>query len=273
MAIRFPLATRNKSKNVVKLKIVLVWVTAVAITSPVTILGLIDETNILNDNHCALTNSDFIIYGSICAFFIPLTIMIISYSFTLYLLIGQSKKLKNGKQEGQPMIRRSLSRKAIKKGPRMKFSTRRTQSCPLDQQPNDQNYTPIITRKSRLKSSVSFPIHPAMVNNHSQCSSSDQSPMCSARVADRQTSRFAHMNIPETVGEDNHKTNNRCGTQERMWTRNSGNSSLQGLVKKHQLVIKAASILLMKKDDATMQKAEEVHTEQKASKVIGIVFI
>lgn len=60
-----------------------------------------------------------------------------------------------------------------------------------------------------------------------------------------------------------------------LWTRDDpqsgGTNSLQGLVKKHQLVIKAASILLMKKE--AIQKENDVHTEKKASKVIGVVFI
>jgi hypothetical protein len=42
----------------------------------------------------------------------------------------------------------------------------------------------------------------------------------------------------------------------------SSPSALSRLIKKHQLELKAASI-----------KTDDVHTEQKASKVIGIVFI
>ncbi|KAJ8310266.1 hypothetical protein KUTeg_012131 [Tegillarca granosa] len=124
--------------------VVLVWVIALAISSPITILGIIDERNVLNENQCTLRNDDFIIYGSISAFFIPLVIMIISYSLTLYLLIGQSKLNHSGQQEGQPMIRRSLSRKPIRPRTRVKFPTRRTRSCPLGEHKN-AIYSPMST--------------------------------------------------------------------------------------------------------------------------------
>jgi 5-hydroxytryptamine receptor 2 len=115
MAIRAPLTNRNKSKTVVILKIIIVWVISITISSPITILGFIDQSNVLIGNYCVLSNKHFMIYGSICAFFIPLFIMILSYSLTVYLLIKQAKKCQKGKHKGKLMIRRSLSRKPIRR--------------------------------------------------------------------------------------------------------------------------------------------------------------
>ncbi|XP_060078637.1 5-hydroxytryptamine receptor 2C-like [Ylistrum balloti] len=293
MAIRYPLATRNKSKTVVILKIILVWVIALAISSPITILGFIEQSNVLNDKQCMLTNQNFIIYGSICAFFIPLTIMVISYSFTLYLLIGQCNKSKSGQAEGQPMIRRSLSRKPNKQRPRVKFSARRTRSCPEEDQECSQDTTPIIQRKPLIKSSISFPLH----SHHRQHNQNSSGHPGVSRQGDGRGEgrgdgrvegrRMLNVRTEEVPSSNSNSPNNTLWTRETspnpgsnggsaspLWTRGAqptGTTSLQGLVKKHQLVIKAASILLMKKE--AIQKENDVHTEEKASKVIGVVFI
>ena len=282
MAIRFPLAIRNKSKTVVALKVVSVWVIALAITSPITILGLMDEKNVLNNSVCALSNQHFIIYGSICAFFIPLTIMVISYSFTLYLLIGQSNcQAGRGKQEDQPMMRRSLSRKA-KRRTHVKFSAQRTHSCPLGPEHEEDNHVPIVSHKSRIKTSISFPLHKNKRNNNQVPPPSSQSSQTPSPVCPRQHAISESSNIKNSHIDNHCEQCNSVPKSEKvktgLWTSSkhtekTQSSSLQGLVKKHQLVIKAASILLMRKEDTPLKKIDDVHTEQKASKVIGIVFI
>ncbi|KAH3812993.1 5-hydroxytryptamine receptor 2A-like [Dreissena polymorpha] len=110
LAIRDPLATRSRSKLAVRIKIVLVYVVALAISSPIMILGIIDEHNILNNNKCMLVNEPFIIYGSVSAFYIPLTIMGLIFGMTLRLLRKQHK-LCNAKErkDGEVLIRRLQS--------------------------------------------------------------------------------------------------------------------------------------------------------------------
>ncbi|ESO85908.1 hypothetical protein LOTGIDRAFT_82265, partial [Lottia gigantea] len=107
IGIRYPLWTKNKTKSVVSMKIVLVWTISIAITSPITVLGLLEPQNVLMGDICALTNSHFIIYGSIFAFFIPLCIMLVMYGLTVKML-NQQAKLCNAK-DGAPMMRRSTS--------------------------------------------------------------------------------------------------------------------------------------------------------------------
>lgn len=276
MAIRSPLTTRNISKSVVVIKLAIVWVTSIAISSPITILGFINESNVFSNQHCALSNGNFKIYGSVCAFFIPLLIMVLSYGLTLYTLISQSQKLHaQGKENEQPVIRRSLSRKPLKRGTRVRFQTR-NRSSPHQEEADEHLYTPIINRKSIPKTSL----HSSMEN---MCETSSQKGTCatsplidnhhqSRKISMKEFSMSdssCHLNIDH--GSNDQSKEIVPWTRTRLILPNGHTSNLRGLVRKHQLVLKATSILLMKKTH--IKKLDDVHTEQKASKVIGIVFI
>ncbi|XP_052702842.1 5-hydroxytryptamine receptor 2C-like [Crassostrea angulata] len=276
MAIRSPLTTRNISKSVVVIKLAIVWVTSIAISSPITILGFINESNVFSNQHCALSNGNFKIYGSVCAFFIPLLIMVLSYGLTLYTLISQSQKLHaQGKENEQPVIRRSLSRKPLKRGTRVRFQTR-NRSTHHQEEADEHLYTPIINRKSIPKTSL----HSSMEN---MCEISSQKGTCatSPLIDNHHQSRktptkefsmsdsSCHLNIDH--GSNDQSKEIVPWTRTRLILPNGHTSNLRGLVRKHQLVLKATSILLMKKTH--IKKLDDVHTEQKASKVIGIVFI
>lgn len=276
MAIRSPLTTRNISKSVVVIKLAIVWVTSIAISSPITILGFINESNVFSNQHCALSNGNFKIYGSVCAFFIPLLIMVLSYGLTLYTLISQSQKLHaQGKENEQPVIRRSLSRKPLKRGTRVRFQTR-NRSTHHQEETDEHLYTPIINRKSIPKTSL----HSSMEN---MCETSSQKGTCatsplidnhhqSRKIPTKEFSMSdssCHLNIDH--GSNDQSKEIVPWTRTRLILPNGHTSNLRGLVRKHQLVLKATSILLMKKTH--IKKLDDVHTEQKASKVIGIVFI
>lgn len=259
LAISSPLAVRNKSKCVVILKIVLVWALSLAITSPITILGLVDQSNILNDMQCALTNADFIIYGSTGAFFIPLGIMVIAYGLTVRLLHHKAKMNKKD-YEGQPIIRRSISRRAKQFRKRVKLMPRRTKSCP-DKSFHDFSHFQNHSRTRSVKSCLAAP------------QSNDEMVTPPPSPTDVNTDHELN-----TIKEENH---NGIG-----W-RKSSNSSITGsmsssydspkklksLVKKHQLVMKATNILLFRKESMNHRHDQDgVNTEQKASKVLGVVF-
>lgn len=241
MAIKAPLSNRNKSKTVVILKIVMVWVISVTISSPITILGFIDEANILSGNYCVLSNKHFRIYGSICAFFIPLLIMILSYSLTLYLLIRQSTKCQRARNSGRPMIRRSLSRKPIRRRPYIKFQSKLTtpNGTIIEQAEVTDPYSPMINKKPRLRASLTFPIQK---NTYLSPDISPESESISSVYHSQESLNTKWAKKPQSNP--------------------SSPSALSRLIKKHQAELKAASI-----------KTDDVHTEQKASKVIGIVFI
>ncbi|KAK3095462.1 hypothetical protein FSP39_014976, partial [Pinctada imbricata] len=276
MAIRAPLSTRNKSRTVVILKVILVWVTAMAISSPITILGMIDDKNIIAQGQCIINNDYFKLYGSLCAFFIPLFVMIFSYSLTLFILIRRSKKCHSRKKEsGQPQIRRSLSRKTgLKKVTRVHFHAKRPNKYPAET-PNEV-YTAMIPRKSRLKPQVtslsegdlssSPPVIPRgkVYNFNNRLSS----PNDCYREIKRETTRFQGDNDQTLTGSRSLPKQNGVSVSH-----DQAHSHLSGLVRKHQLVIKAANILLMRKTSPVSPKKDDVTTEQKASKVIGIVFM
>ncbi|XP_062572246.1 5-hydroxytryptamine receptor 2A-like [Saccostrea cucullata] len=278
MAIKSPLKSRNISKSVVIIKLAIVWVISLAISSPITILGFINESNVYSNHHCALSNGNFKIYGSVCAFFIPLFIMVFSYGLTLYTLISQSHKLHaQGKENDEPVIRRSLSRKPLKHGTRVRFQARKRNRSHNQEEAEDQLYTPIINRKSNPKSSMH-----SSVENISETSSPRGMGASSPLIDNQQlqsppnlmkelemSDSNCHLNLDQSPGDKSKKV--KPWTRSRLIIPNGHTSNLRGLVKKHQLVLKATNILLLKK--AHIKKLDDVHTEQKASKVIGIVFI
>ena len=82
---------RNKTKTMVVLKIMFVWVISMAICSPLGVYGFLDYTNVYNDGLCVPTIQDFVMYGSIFAFYVPLFIMVLTYTLTLRILCNNQK--------------------------------------------------------------------------------------------------------------------------------------------------------------------------------------
>ncbi|CAF0912241.1 unnamed protein product [Rotaria sordida] len=82
--IRFPFRYgRNKTRRIMFLKIVAVWAISAAVSSPIFVLGIVNEKNVLSEGICAPNNASFRIYGSIFAFYIPFIIMITTYALTM----------------------------------------------------------------------------------------------------------------------------------------------------------------------------------------------
>ncbi|XP_069871147.1 5-hydroxytryptamine receptor 2B isoform X1 [Dipodomys merriami] len=90
IAIKKPIqANQYNSRATAFIKITVVWLISIGIAIPVPIKGL--ETDILNPNNitCELTKErfgNFMLFGSLAAFFTPLTIMIITYFLTIQAL-------------------------------------------------------------------------------------------------------------------------------------------------------------------------------------------
>jgi len=92
--IHSPLKNRNKSSGVVAVKISAVWLTSTVIGSPLIALGVFHPEQILNESQeCAIFNAYFLIYGSLVAFFGPLSIMLVALSLTVRLLNRQAEQL------------------------------------------------------------------------------------------------------------------------------------------------------------------------------------
>ncbi len=86
---------RNKTKTMVALKITFVWVISIAICSPLCIMGYVDYSNVYNNNNCIPAIREFVLYGSIFAFFIPLGIMVVTYTLTIRILCTNQQLMTN----------------------------------------------------------------------------------------------------------------------------------------------------------------------------------
>ncbi|KAM3960136.1 5-hydroxytryptamine receptor 2A [Aphomia sociella] len=93
LGIRNPLKSRHHStKRVVVIKIALVWLLSMFVSSSITVLGLINRTNIMpTPDLCVINNRFFWIFGSLVAFYIPMLTMVVSFALTVQLLKRQAR--------------------------------------------------------------------------------------------------------------------------------------------------------------------------------------
>lgn len=88
LGIRNPLGSRHHStKRLVGIKIALVWVLAMLVSSSITVLGIINNSNIMpQPEMCVINNRAFFVFGSLVAFYVPMVMMVITYALTVQLL-------------------------------------------------------------------------------------------------------------------------------------------------------------------------------------------
>uniref|UniRef100_A0A336KPM4 CSON013353 protein n=1 Tax=Culicoides sonorensis TaxID=179676 RepID=A0A336KPM4_CULSO len=88
LGIRNPLGSRHHStKRLTSIKIALVWLMAMIVSSSITVLGIVNEENIMPEPYiCAINNRAFFVLGSLVAFYIPMVIMVVTYALTVQLL-------------------------------------------------------------------------------------------------------------------------------------------------------------------------------------------
>nr|XP_032828017.1 5-hydroxytryptamine receptor 2B-like [Petromyzon marinus]XP_032828018.1 5-hydroxytryptamine receptor 2B-like [Petromyzon marinus] len=90
IAIKRPIQhSRFNSRSKTLLKITAVWAISIGIASPIPVLGLQDQQHVFVNGACILNIQNFIIYGSVVSFFLPLLIMVVIYVLTIRLLRGQ----------------------------------------------------------------------------------------------------------------------------------------------------------------------------------------
>ncbi|XP_071197441.1 5-hydroxytryptamine receptor 2A-like [Salvelinus alpinus] len=91
IAIRNPLHhSRFNSRTKARLKIMAVWTISVGISMPIPVLGLRDHTKVFKEGSCLLTDDSFVLVGSFVAFFVPLTIMVVTYFLTISALQNEA---------------------------------------------------------------------------------------------------------------------------------------------------------------------------------------
>uniref|UniRef100_A0A4X2LK23 G-protein coupled receptors family 1 profile domain-containing protein n=1 Tax=Vombatus ursinus TaxID=29139 RepID=A0A4X2LK23_VOMUR len=111
IAIRNPIEhSRFNSRTKALLKIAIVWTISMAVSLPIPIIGLRDESKVFVNGSCSLNEPNFVLIGSFVAFFIPLFIMVITYCLTIQVLQGQSSVFGPGER------RRRRHREGYRKG-------------------------------------------------------------------------------------------------------------------------------------------------------------
>ncbi|XP_052506271.1 5-hydroxytryptamine receptor 2A [Budorcas taxicolor] len=84
VAIQNPIHhSRFNSRTKAFLKIIAVWTISVGISMPIPVFGLQDDSKVFKEGSCLLADENFVLIGSFVAFFIPLTIMVITYFLTI----------------------------------------------------------------------------------------------------------------------------------------------------------------------------------------------
>jgi hypothetical protein len=108
LAINDPLNTRNRQQKCkILLLIIIIWLIAILLSSPMIVLGAINPYNIIIDGHCVINNQFFVIYGSVVSFVIPLIIVIIMYTLTVRRLKEQIRQCQT--QLAQEQLARAAS--------------------------------------------------------------------------------------------------------------------------------------------------------------------
>ena len=93
-SLRFPLRyRRTKSPVFVVVKIAFVWIVSVGICSFLAVEALLNPWNVYHDGQCSPAVSEFVIYGSIFAFYVPLLVMFVTYALTVRTLSRNEKTL------------------------------------------------------------------------------------------------------------------------------------------------------------------------------------
>ncbi|NXK33331.1 5HT2A protein, partial [Piprites chloris] len=84
IAIRNPIHhSRFNSRTKAFAKIIAVWTISVGISMPIPVFGLQDKSKVFKNCSCLLADENFVLVGSFVAFFIPLTIMVVTYFLTI----------------------------------------------------------------------------------------------------------------------------------------------------------------------------------------------
>ncbi|XP_077473954.1 5-hydroxytryptamine receptor 2A isoform X1 [Stigmatopora argus] len=84
IAIRNPIHhSRFNSRAKARIKIAAVWTISAGISTPIPVMGLRDQSKVFKDGSCLLTDASFVLAGSLVAFFVPLTIMLVTYFLTI----------------------------------------------------------------------------------------------------------------------------------------------------------------------------------------------
>ncbi|XP_029676319.1 5-hydroxytryptamine receptor 2B [Formica exsecta] len=249
LGIRNPLRTRHTStKRVVGFKIAAVWLLAMLVSSSITVLGIINPSNIMPEpRKCVINNRAFFVFGSLIAFYIPMIVMVTTYVLTVQLL---RKKARFAAEPEGNHIRRLGGRYASAK---TSSSTASSSSA-------------ITTMRSSSSS--------ARLIRTSGCSAEKESDKCGGvrKVLPHLKLTVNGAGSPATGPRLKSKVDQATQTPENI-ARETRNFTLRAL--KLQLNVTPNNLnlrFLAGRAKKRSLAANAVATEQKASKVLGLVF-
>ncbi|XP_069473668.1 5-hydroxytryptamine receptor 2B [Ambystoma mexicanum] len=103
IAIKKPIqASQYKSRSKALIKITVVWIISIGIAIPIPIRGLHNDSTIITGEGTCLVQTepfrDFILFGSMAAFFLPFGIMVVIYFLTIHVLRKKAYLIKNRPQ-------------------------------------------------------------------------------------------------------------------------------------------------------------------------------
>lgn len=252
--------TGGSSKRLVIVRVVLVWLLALLISSPISALGLIDPSNIMIGNQCVINNRGFAFFGSLAAFYIPMIIMVVSYALTVHLLRNKARQ-----HQHQLMLRaggssssnytpsgRFVGNKRSFHSVNFTHDERKSveeEDVPLQQERGTQTPVSVSRERRRLiwKARISF-------SPSCQCSLLSSTHQTQTAVDDGQPIRIVKASA-----------NNTTTTSTSRGRKISSTSSTTTTTPRRSGSIVSSST-------PNISSAATVANEQKASKVLGVVF-
>ncbi|XP_036142880.1 5-hydroxytryptamine receptor 2B isoform X1 [Monomorium pharaonis] len=253
LGIRNPLRTRHTStKRMVGFKIAAVWLLAMLVSSSITVLGVINPSNIMpRPGVCVINNRAFFVFGSLIAFYIPMIVMVATYVLTVQLLRKKARFAAENPEGDQ--FRRLGGRYA---------STKTTSST--------ASSSSTTTAVTAVRSSTSS----TRQVRTSGCSAEKESDKCGGvrKVTPHLKLAVNGAGSPAAGPRLKSKVDQATQTPENI-ARETRNFTLRAL--KLQLNVTPTTLNLRFLAGRTKKRslaANAVATEQKASKVLGLVF-
>nr|XP_018899668.1 PREDICTED: D(2) dopamine receptor [Bemisia tabaci] len=269
LGIRNPLKTRHtySTKRLVGIKISLVWVLSLCVSGSVTYLGVSNPSNIMpDDRECVINNRAFFVFGSLVAFYIPMLIMVVTYALTVQLLRKKARFLETHPGgESEPVFRRLGGRYCKPKG-----GGRATT-------PTSDTYAAAPKSRKTFGLTAGKLFRPSTLfdrqSNNVQIVSSSQSQLNFVNGGSNVSESGSKSGVPVVPTVDASVCDRETQTPDNI-ARETRNFRLKTL--RLQLNVTPSTLnlrfLANRNKRQNLAAANAVRTEQKASKVLGLVF-
>ncbi|CAF1358151.1 unnamed protein product [Adineta steineri] len=258
LAIEDPLNVRLRQKKYqICFCIIVIWLIAILLSSPMIILGAINPYNIIINGQCLINNQFFVIYGSVVSFVIPLIIVIIMYTLTVQQITNTVNLV------AKPFLRQKTAATTSNNQLNISFQSLTIPSIELK-------------RRRFQRQETSFDLSEDSFNNI--CLDKDKYPSLANDLQNDKSSIHSDYTCPRNSNclEDDETTNLHLTSSHQARPMSlsvpmiSHHPSLTSInqVKRHK-----DRLVLIPSLGTTRSKSSAVRNEQKAVKVLGVVFV